>query len=554
MKRVPHIIRRQAIRLQVSRGDNHLALQQRFLRLMEEQVLPRLEPLFDSLSGPGEWVEIDKLDIDLGRLGVRASDQVWTDRIVGAYTERLKKQLDAGHAHGDGATRSGDLMAFFLEYGVLPWWAAGQRPEAIVREQMPVLAERLPALLAGDTARRRWVRQIADDLQVEAFRAVARQLPGAPAPEDLAPLSLAEWLGLFPNAPRHSARNIYWESLWSALGQASEMPGNWLADLFGQGFGLLPENPEQAIKILAAWLDSAVYATLPDAVKGHIVRFFIEKRIPEHTHSAAGQTIAALIERVQATASTAPLLPPQRRGKTRQTHAQKKDNQSFGQVHPAAPPPNGEWAGAGLARLPLDAPGNASAAKRAGGFWPEDTPGKASTLKRPPIPEPEGLLVPLAGTVLIHPFLPVFFERAGLLLDGQFAGEDARERAVHLLYHAATGLQHPAEEELPLLKLLCGMELQTPTERFLDLTDTELAETPRLFQSLATYWDALGNASPDDLRGSFLVREGKLQHGDLGWRLTVEEKTWDILLTKLPWGLSPIQHTWMRDMIWVEWA
>ena len=170
------------------------------------------------------------------------------------------------------------------------------------------------------------------------------------------------------------------------------------------------------------------------------------------------------------------------------------------------------------------------------------------------VPDPDGLFVPLAGIVLVHPFLPAFFGRLGLLTGGQFPDEATRERAVHLLYHAATGLQHPAEEELPLLKLLCGLDFETPIERELDLNEPERSETRQLLQAVITQWAVLEGSAPDDLRGSFFVRDGKLRRGDMGWNLTVETKTWDILLTKLPWGLSPVMHTWMTEMVWVDWA
>ncbi|MBK9337429.1 MAG: hypothetical protein IPM98_13020 [Lewinellaceae bacterium] len=520
MSRTPHIIRRQAVRLQVSRRDNVLALQQRFLQLMEERVLPRLEPVFDRLAGPGEWIELDKLDVDLGHLAPDESDQVWLDQIVGAYTAALERHITASDTFRvTPAARATDLLVFFLKNGALPWWAAGQRIEAVVREHLPAVAEYLPALLESAVARQRWVRQFDDALQTETFRAVAKRLFRTAPPEQILPVSLTEWLNLFPDAPRRALRNSYWETLWEALLQPATFPESWLSVLLRQTIALLPANPTVWAKTLDQWLDSSVFAALPESVKEQFVQAFAAILTPQHGtippesgHGTPGQLREMLYRYVRHFPGT------------EARPATAADD------HPVS-----AWTRFEEVQPRRDAP--------------------AARLKsRLPVTEAEGLLVPLAGIVLIHPLLPAFFEHAGLLHAGKFADEAARERAVHLLYHAATGLQHPFEEELPLLKLLCGMELQTPVERSLDLTDAEQTETLRLLQALSSQWDALEGATPDDLRGSFLVREGKLQHSDPGWRLTVEEKPWDILLTKLPWSVSPVLHAWMRDMLWVDWA
>ncbi|HOY16500.1 MAG TPA: contractile injection system tape measure protein, partial [Haliscomenobacter sp.] len=88
-----HVILKQTLQLQISRRDNHLALQQRFLRLVEEKLMPRLEPVFDRLVGPDEWVELDELAIDLGCLAPQESDQIWLDKAFRVYVEALEQHL-----------------------------------------------------------------------------------------------------------------------------------------------------------------------------------------------------------------------------------------------------------------------------------------------------------------------------------------------------------------------------------------------------------------------------------------------------------------------------
>ncbi len=520
MSRNEHVIRKQTLHLQVSRRDNALALQQRFLRLVEDQLLPRLEPVFDRLAGPDEWIELDKLDIDLGRLAPGEPDQVWLDKALRAYTAALEQHLDKPDTRrATSATRNRDLLAFFLTHGALPWWAAGEKLETTIRTQLPTLAGRLPALLAPATARRRWVRQFDDTLQLETFTAAA--------PGHVIPVSVQQGLDLFPGQSRRELRNRYWESLWEALTQPAGFPGNWLQNLLRE---VLSKQPAIAAieQLLEHWLDASHYMSLPATIKDQLVSTLAEE----------------LQRRIRALSPAA------------QKQAGQKNRRWLQQLGRQFPGEKSRllqalsWQYLALIAVPPPPLVGASHRMTSTDQRQVDRPLESSR----PAMDPDGMFVPLAGIVLVHPFLPAFFERLGVLTGEQFSGEIARELAVHLLYHAATGLQHPAEEELPLLKLLCGLDIETPIERELDLTETEQTETLQLLQAVTIQWAAIEGSTPDDLRGSFFVRDGKLRRGDMGWNLTVETKTWDILLTKLPWGLSPVMHTWMKEMLWVDWA
>ncbi len=81
-----------------------------------------------------------------------------------------------------------------------------------------------------------------------------------------------------------------------------------------------------------------------------------------------------------------------------------------------------------------------------------------------------------------------------------------------------------------------------------------MEESEALLQSVIRYWPPLKNTSVDGLRHSFLQREGKLEQKQNGWLLTVEQKTIDILLDKLPWGFSTVTLPWMKEMISVDWC
>lgn len=163
----------------------------------------------------------------------------------------------------------------------------------------------------------------------------------------------------------------------------------------------------------------------------------------------------------------------------------------------------------------------------------------------------EGLFVPNAGIVLLHPFLPVFFEGLEIASAGQIADQ---EKALALLAYLATGTEETPEYELVLPKLLTNVPLASPVPLKTELNENERLEADALLDAVLKHWDALRQTSRDGLRGSFLLRHGKLtQKTDGSWLLQIEPQTYDILLDHLPWSISMIQLPWMENMLWVEW-
>ena len=86
-------------------------------------------------------------------------------------------------------------------------------------------------------------------------------------------------------------------------------------------------------------------------------------------------------------------------------------------------------------------------------------------------------------------------------------------------------------------------------------TEEALTEADNLLQTVINYWDALKNTSPDGLREGFLQRDGKLIRIDgQGWKLQVEQMAIDVLMTRLPWGVSMVKLPWMDELLTVEWT
>lgn len=167
--------------------------------------------------------------------------------------------------------------------------------------------------------------------------------------------------------------------------------------------------------------------------------------------------------------------------------------------------------------------------------------------------ESETLYVKGSGIVILHYFLSPYFNDLGLLVHGKFKDDPAHQRAVLLLYYLATGKSKVAEFDLTLPKILCGYPMEETMPTVLILTKKEKIESKNLLEAVINHWSPLKNTSIKGLRSTFFERDGKLTKKENGWLLTIEQKTIDVLLGKLPWGYSTIRQPWMQEILNVDW-
>lgn len=165
----------------------------------------------------------------------------------------------------------------------------------------------------------------------------------------------------------------------------------------------------------------------------------------------------------------------------------------------------------------------------------------------------QGIYIQHAGIVLLHPFLPRFFQNLALVEGANFKDEEAMGKAVHLLHYLTTGERTVKEMETPFLKLLCGLPFNWPITHFFDWLPAELEEADALLQAAIKHWGALGQVSNESLQEGFLQRPGKLTHESAGWKLLVERNSIDVLLNQLPWSISVIKLPWMDEILKIDW-
>jgi Contractile injection system tape measure protein len=166
------------------------------------------------------------------------------------------------------------------------------------------------------------------------------------------------------------------------------------------------------------------------------------------------------------------------------------------------------------------------------------------------------LAVNCAGMILMHPFIVGFFENVAVL--AQTKNESllpkTLARAAASLHFVATGREEVHEWELGFIKLLLGLNPESPlpiSEGLLTSEDKEQADL--LLRSVIGHWSALRNTSVQGLQSSFLQRQGLLREEEDNWTLHVESKSFDVLLNHLPWSISVVKLPWMKKAIYTEW-
>lgn len=158
-----------------------------------------------------------------------------------------------------------------------------------------------------------------------------------------------------------------------------------------------------------------------------------------------------------------------------------------------------------------------------------------------------------AGLVLIAPYIERLFNLLDITRDGDFISDETRQRGVHLLQYAVTAEEATPEYLLALNKLLCGIPAAVPVAPGITMSDREKETIEQLLGSVVAHWSALGSSTVAALRETFLQRDGALCLENEAWRLKIPQRTFDMLLDRLPWSFKLIKFSWMAAPLNVTW-
>lgn len=164
-----------------------------------------------------------------------------------------------------------------------------------------------------------------------------------------------------------------------------------------------------------------------------------------------------------------------------------------------------------------------------------------------------GISVKNAGVVLLNTYIPMLFERLGLVADSRFLTPDTQAEAVHYLQYTITGLSQTNEVFLTLNKVLCGIPLTQPIPAGITISPANVEVIEGLISAMVSHWAVIGKCSVDGFRGTWLVRDGLLTEYEDKWQLTVEKRPYDVLLSRSPFSFSNIKYPWMDKPLLVQW-
>lgn len=158
-----------------------------------------------------------------------------------------------------------------------------------------------------------------------------------------------------------------------------------------------------------------------------------------------------------------------------------------------------------------------------------------------------------AGIVILNAYIPMLFERLGMISDKKFTSSESQINAAQLLQYVASGRNNNNPACLQLNKVLCGLPInhEIPSEVKIS-TDNEQLMTG-LISSAISRWDVIGQSSVDGFRGNWLNRDGMITELEGKWELLVNTKPYDILIGRSPYSFSIIKYPWMEKPLHVIW-
>jgi hypothetical protein len=540
-----HRIVRQVLELELASATRAPEFQEAAARLFQNQTLPELEALFDRMAGPDELLCVDRLELDLGTL----QGPNWQEHFHTRLLQQLQRSLGqvprspAGPtqreaAPGDSTGIPFQQLLFFLAHGRLPWW--GGQPDTGWTE---ALLERLDAgqwqalgvLLRSDSrAQRRLIHIVSDSLLaviLEAMTGLTQTLHvlGLLTPADLPPEQSQHWrlyfwmllLGLVDGMPGPARGTHLMQQLLEQRGVLAQRgqprdQGTWQGqhrrngDTEASEFLHLPQ-PWQG------WLEGAARE------RGKNQTISAEQPPRESATRSAQELRIASTTQPRASSDHTAGRAPRQEDPGREPHDVHPSVHTHGQPleHPTAPDHS---------RGSVERPPGAT-----------------------PLQEGEAVYLGGAGVVILHPFLEELFRSRALLQGQAFRDAAAQYRAVYLLGYLTFGSDEVPEYDLLLPKLLCGLPWEEPLPPG-KLTAEEHIACAELLGAVLRHWSALKSTSPAWMREQFFLRQGKLERVDANWKLTVEHHLQDVLLDKLPWGVSLIRLPWMQGLLYVRWT
>ena len=164
------------------------------------------------------------------------------------------------------------------------------------------------------------------------------------------------------------------------------------------------------------------------------------------------------------------------------------------------------------------------------------------------------ILINNAGLIILWPFFYRLFDKCGFIIDKEFKDDESVQKSILMMQYLVTGSTEFKEHELVLNKILCGVPSNSFVDIELEIDSVHLELCESLLSGVLKNWEKLSNSTIETLRTTFLMREGILnQNEELDFNLKVVKGPFDMLIETIPWNISIIQTTFMKNRLIVDW-
>ncbi len=564
MTRQKHIIRRQVVELQMtSKMDRH-QLQDRVATLCYQQIIPLMDEVFSRLNIDDETARIDSLELNLGTIRLEQLEAHVMERMETELKKKFPTHLQPKKEPAQAAARPEakagselDLVTWYLQTGLLPWWAAADTRDVAEKAleqalaQHPVLLKKQLRLLLNDTSQAKRF--------IYSFRASLRQqvvnlyLPGSAPAISAIEKQFLELVRRYTAAADLSTR--FWLAVLQTSIQEQVNPGNYHLSIGLKLFRTFSEETasrnvfssgEKRELALLEWLSLAFKLPPSSANLDQALKMIREVKDERSLTRASGSNTGSGSTATQTLRSKTTALS------LFLSEWLRRQSAVFSQDLEAA---TTFLAG-------LNEPYGQTAVNEKNSFvnaLKNQTGTVVQEEEHLPFPAnafdaANKLYIQNAGLVLLWPVLGRFFINTGLANEKNFFDAAAAEKGSLLLQHLAEGDGHDFfEAQLPLNKVLCGLPLTWPLNTGITITPAEATAGTHFIEAVIGHGPLWKDLSVGGFRTAYLQREAALSTRDGNWLLQVKRETYDIIVDRLPWSVQVVKLPWMKNLLFVEW-
>jgi len=122
-----HVINKLSIELTCTDEHRAFGIQQNYVQNIQPEMIAMMERCCDQLTDDEQWIQIEKLEINLNTLPESPDGAGQYIKLFGEqFGQELKKQISRASAKNKIQNQQQlhvDLLQYFLITGILPWWA-----------------------------------------------------------------------------------------------------------------------------------------------------------------------------------------------------------------------------------------------------------------------------------------------------------------------------------------------------------------------------------------------------------------------------------------------